>query len=133
MARAYYLQLPEELVPQALFEQEVRARRVKVAFESTSGHVYRIEVTDHPDVRLYSLNTSLGQVASDLTALVGECLRVRAELTGIAVHMGLVLEVPTAENGKQWADLGVAIHDRIHEAIGVKACVAGVEPALKGN
>jgi hypothetical protein len=36
-SRMYYLQLPEEVVPQALFEQEVRSRRVNIVFESTSG------------------------------------------------------------------------------------------------
>jgi hypothetical protein len=134
MARAYYLQLPEDLVSEALFEQEVRSRRVSIAFESKSGHVYRIQATDHPEVRLYSLNTSLGPVASDLTTLVDECLLVRAELTGVAAHMGLLSEVPTVTNGKSWPDLGKAIHTRIHEAMSMSACVAGGEPVpTKGN
>ena len=116
-SRMYYLQLPEEAVPQALFEQVVRARRTEVVFESETGHNYRIRVVDDPNVRLYSLNLSLDQMSVDLTSLVAECLRTRAELTGLASHVGLVLEVPTVTNGKSWADLGAAIHDRIHQAM----------------
>lgn len=134
MARSYYLQLPEKLVPQALFEQEVHSRRVNIVFESSSGHNYRIQATDDPDVRLYSLNSSIGRVAEDLTALVDECMRTRSDLTGIAFHMGLGSEVPTADNGKSWAALGEAIHNRIHDAIGLKTCVAGTSPTSpKGN
>lgn len=133
MARVYYLQLPEGIVPQALFEQNVRSRRVMISFESESGHAYRIMATDDPTVRLYSLNTSIGQVAGDLTALVDECLRVRGELTGIACHLGLVGEVPTSVNEKKWSDLGEAIHNKIHDAIGLKTCVAGTAPSSKEN
>lgn len=130
-SRAYYLQLPEEIVPQVLFDQTVKARRVNVVFESESGHAYRIQATDDERVKLYSLNTTIGQAASDLTALVDECMRVRAELTGVAMHMGLFAEIPTATNDKTWISLGEAIHNRIHEAIGLKACSTGAAPTGK--
>jgi hypothetical protein len=133
MPRSYYLQLPEELVPQALFDQEVHSRRVNVVFESVSGHTYRILATDNANIKLYSLNFSIGRVAEDLTALVEETLRMRGEMTGIAFHVGLSSEVPTATNGKTWADLGTAIHNRIHDAIGQAARVAGSSPTAKGN
>jgi hypothetical protein len=134
MSRSYYLQLPEDLVPQVLFEQEVRSRRVSVVFESSSGHAYRITANDNPDIKLYSLNSSIGKVASDLAALVDEVMRVRAEMTGIAAHMGLMDEVPSEANGKSWIDLGSAMHQRIHDVIGLTTCVAGSGPSVKkGN
>jgi len=133
MPRSYYLQLPEELVPQALFVQEVRSRRVSATFESMSGHVYRIQANDNVDIKLYSLNSSIGRVAEDLTALVDEALRMRSDLSSIAFHMGLAAEVPTDSNDKTWAELGAAIHNRIHDAIGVATCVAGSSPTSKGN
>ena len=89
MPRAYYLQLPEEIVPQVLFDQEVHSRRVSVTFESASGHVYRIQANDNVEIKLYSLNSSIGQVAEDLTALVNEALSMRSDLASVAVHMGL--------------------------------------------
>ena len=133
MPRSYYLQLPEELVPQALFDQEVHSRRVSVVFESASGHTYRILATDNVNIQLYSLNSSIGRVAEDLTALVEETLRMRSDMTGIAFHMGLASEVPNATNGKTWAELGTTIHNRIHDAIGLATCVAGSVPTAKGN
>jgi hypothetical protein len=132
MARSYYLQLPEHLIPQALFSQEVHTRRVSVIFESVSGHTYRVLANDNENIKLYSLNASIGVVADDLEALVKETMSIRAELTGIALHIGAALEVPTAENGKAWASLATAIHDRIHDAIGVTVDVAGSVPS-KGN
>jgi len=132
-SRMYYLQLPEEVVPQALFEQMVRARRVNIVFESETGHNYRIQAIDDPSVKLYSLNLSLGQISEDLSTLVAECLKTRAELTGLAAHVGLLAEVPTATNGKKWADLGEVIHARIHEAIGLGAQVAGTTSNTKEN
>ena len=133
MSRSYYLQLPEDVVPQALFDQEVHSRRVNVVFESVSGHTYRILATDNADIKLYSLNSSIGNVAEDLTALVNETLRMRAEMSSIAFHMGLSSEVPTATNGKSWPELGTAIHNRIHDAIGLATCMAGSAPTAKGN
>ena len=133
MARSYYLQLPEQLVPQALFEQEVHSRRVNVTFESASGHSYRILANDNKDVKLYSLNESIGEVAADLDALVKETQLIRAELTAVAGHLGLASEVPTLVNHKAWAALATAIHIRIHEAAGVSVCVAGTNSTSKGN
>jgi len=133
MPRAYYLQLPEEIVPQALFDQEVHSRRVSVTFESASGHVYRIQANDNSSIKLYSLNSSVGRVAEDLTALVNEVMRMRSDLASVALHMGLAAEVPTASNDKTWAELGTAIHNRIHDDIGLSTCVAGSAPTSKGN
>jgi hypothetical protein len=76
---------------------------------------------------------SLGQISEDLTTLVDECMRTRAELTGLAAHVGLLLEVPNATNGKTWPELGEAIHARIHEAIGLGTQVAGGASETKDN
>ena len=131
--RSYYLQLPEELVPQALFDQPVRSRRVNITFESESGHNYRIQVVDDPRVKLINLDRSIGQVADDLEDMIAECLSVRAQLGATALHMGLELEIPSKINGKTWGELADKIHHRLHEIFNAVTCSSETSDTTKGN
>jgi len=112
--KTYYLQLPAESVPEVLFDLVVTARRVSATFESDKGHSYRIVVNDDPRVKLICLNQSLEDTEKHLTELIVECLGVRSEIASMALHLGLVDELPNEVNGKTWPQLAQTLHQRMH-------------------
>ena len=129
--KTYYLQLPAESVPEVLFEMKVHSKRVSATFESDTGHSYRIVVNEDPQVKIFCLNQPLDELSAHMEELVTECRGVRSEIASIALHIGLIDEIPTMTNGKTWPQLAQRLHNHLHGLDEPSVRVAGGETPSK--
>lgn len=120
----YYLALPADVVPGALFDLKAKAVRVSVVFQTAEGHIYRIAADAREEVKLASMDVPIEDLKVHVADLVAECRGVRSEIVPMAIHLGMADDIPVPGNSKTWSSLVKKIHDGMHGLPGPRIVVS---------